>query len=87
MKSKMKELEVEQMERTNSSPLCYCGVPAALRTSWKKIIRVGGFLGALIFRKNTELAPVVGEGWLSELPPVFMYHLTTLIAGGCVEAL
>ncbi|KAL4385033.1 hypothetical protein GQ457_15G024520 [Hibiscus cannabinus] len=36
MKSKMKELEVEQMERTNSSPLCYCGVPAALRTSWTK---------------------------------------------------
>ncbi|KAK9004060.1 hypothetical protein V6N11_001874 [Hibiscus sabdariffa] len=77
MKSKMKELEVEQMERTNSSSLCHCGVPAALRTSWTK-----DNLG-----RSSELAPMVGEGWLSELPPVFMYHLTTLIAGGCVEAL
>ncbi|KAK8644368.1 hypothetical protein V6N13_123677 [Hibiscus sabdariffa] len=72
MELKMKDLEVEQMERTKSIPLCHCGVPTALRTSWTKDNPVGA---------------MVGEGWLSELPPVFMYHLTTLIAGGCVEAL
>ncbi|KAK8693567.1 hypothetical protein V6N13_071144 [Hibiscus sabdariffa] len=70
MKSKMKELEVEKMERTKSSPLYHCGVPAMLRTSWTK-----------------DNSAMVGEGWRSELPQVFMYHLATLIVGGCVEAL
>ncbi|KAL4311510.1 hypothetical protein GQ457_01G005740 [Hibiscus cannabinus] len=48
----MKELEVEQMEGTNSSPLCYCGVPAALRTSWTKDNPGRRFFGCPNFQKK-----------------------------------
>ncbi|KAL4340360.1 hypothetical protein GQ457_08G016130 [Hibiscus cannabinus] len=55
MKPKMKDLELEQMERKKKPiPLCQCGVPAALRTSWTKDNLGRKFFGCPNFQKKAR---------------------------------
>ncbi|KAK8624458.1 hypothetical protein V6N13_065803 [Hibiscus sabdariffa] len=63
MKTKMKEMELEQMETTNIIPFCHCGVLAALRISWTKdnsATIVVGWLTELFLVLNIHLTTLTG---------------------------
>ncbi|KAK8523230.1 hypothetical protein V6N12_047758 [Hibiscus sabdariffa] len=48
------ELEQEESETTNMIPVCNCGIPAEMRTSWTKANPGRRFFGCPNFGKKTR---------------------------------